>query len=223
MSRVPVSVDCLALDVFAAAERSGSDRRFILGVAGPPAAGKSTFSLALCDALNRREAGIAAVAPMDGFHRTTADLSRTGELSTKGQPQTFDVEGFATKLRELRASSPGTVVGWPTYDRGIHDPVPNGVLFDRQRIVVVEGNYLLLDLPGWSGIQPLLDMAWYLRADIGEIERRLGERHIAGGKTPSEASRKIATSDLPNAELVARTAERADLILDSRDGQYFRV
>jgi len=215
-----VTVGDLARQVVSAAGRAGAGRRYLLGIAGPPAAGKSTFAARLCAALNRLDADLAGVAPMDGFHRTTSELTATGEFERKGQPRTFEVAGFTTRLRALRRSVPDTPVGWPVYDREIHDPVPDGVVFRGQRIVVVEGNYLLLDAPGWRDVRSLLDECWYLDAGAESIEGRLYERHRAGGKTTAVARARIANNDLPNAVLVAGTRERADLVLTPRGEEY---
>lgn len=215
---IVASVDQLARRVRAAA--GGLDRRYLVGLAGPPGAGKSTLAFALCTALNSPDDELAGVAPMDGFHRTSRELADAGELENKGRPSTFDIGRFVAKLRELRSAATGAEVGWPVYDRGIHDPVPDGVVFRRQRIVVVEGNYLLLDEPGWRDVRPYLDECWYLDAGAEAIERRLYERHLAGGKAPEIARARIARNDVPNAVLVAGTRARADLVLTPQGAGY---
>ncbi|WP_051021305.1 nucleoside/nucleotide kinase family protein [Nocardia araoensis] len=199
-------------------------RRYLLGIAGPPGAGKSTVSVALRDAINAEAGGeIAEIAPMDGYHLTNEVLRAAESLARKGEPDTFDVDGYVAGLRRLRTTPVGEPVPWPTFDRSIDAPVPDGVVFDRQSIVLTEGNYLLLDDFGtrrWSAVRPLLDECWYLDAAREVIEKRLLHRHIHGGRIPTAARDKVHNSDLPNADLVATTKERADLVLRWQSGSY---
>ncbi|WP_040840592.1 fructose transporter, partial [Nocardia brevicatena] len=111
----------------------------------------------------------------------------------------------------------GGRVPWPVYDRTLHDPVPDALVFDRHTVAIVEGNYLLLDRPGWREIRRHLDTVWYLDAPDSLIEQRLLRRHLAGGKTVEQACAIIRDSDLPNAHLIAGTRDRADLLLRTGD------
>ncbi len=207
--------------------RADPRRRYVLGIAGPPAAGKSTLALAVRDELNRAAGRrIAEVAPMDGFHLSNAELRRLGALHRKGEPDTFDAAGYARLLATARADGDSDV-GWPSFDRSIEATVPNGlVLTPEVRIVVTEGNYLLLDTGDWAAVGPTLDEAWYLDADPVVLEARLIARHLAGGKSEHEARRKTTESDLPNAVLVRRTRQRAKLVLrivEGSSGQAIRL
>lgn len=194
--------------------RAGAGR-LLLGIAGPPGAGKSTLAAALRDVL----APDAEIAPMDGYHLSNAALDARAARERKGEPDTFDVPGFVANLRALRAAPLGAPVPWPTFDRALDEPTPAGVVFTSQRVAVVEGNYLLLDGP-WSAVRPLLDEVWYLDAPRAELERRLLARHRAGGRDAAAAARKVRDSDLRNADLIAATRERADLVLHAAGEGY---
>lgn len=219
-----VSLAALAAAVADRADRrTDPRRRYVLGIAGPPAAGKSTLALAVRDELNRAAGRrIAEVAPMDGFHLSNAELRRIDALHRKGEPDTFDAAGYGRLLATARADGDSDV-GWPTFDRSIEATVPNGVVLTPEvRIVVTEGNYLLLDTGDWAAVRPTLDEAWYLDADPAVLEARLIARHLAGGKSEDEARWKTTESDLPNAALVRRTRQRAQLLLRIVEGSRLR-
>lgn len=203
-----------------AADRVAANQRYVLGVAGPPAAGKSTLSKLMAAAVTAEHNIAAEIAPMDGFHRTSAELDAVGARHRKGQPDTFDVAGFVQRLKLLRGTPLGQRVPWPIYDRDLHDPVPDAITFAEQRLAVVEGNYLLLDQPGWAEVRAHLDEIWYLDAEDKVIEQRLTDRHLRGGKTIEQAQAKIAGSDMPNARLIAETRDRSDIVLRETCGNY---
>lgn len=202
------------------AGRVPASHRYLLGIAGPPAAGKSTLSQLLAAAVTAEHDIAAEIAPMDGFHRTSAELDAVGARHRKGQPDTFDVAGFVERLKLLRGVPLWQRVSWPIYDRDLHDPVPDAITFAAQRLAVVEGNYLLLDQPGWAEVRAQLDEIWYLDAEDKVIEQRLSDRHVRGGKTIEQALAKIAESDMSNARLIAETRDRGDIVLRETRGNY---
>ncbi|PPJ24700.1 nucleoside triphosphate hydrolase [Nocardia nova] len=208
----------LAARIVRSADGAGA-RRYLVGVTGPPGAGKSTLAAGLADAV-RRLGVPAEVAGMDGFHLSSAVLRQTGALGRKGQPDTFDVESFVARLRGLRDSAIGVPVPWPVYDRARHDPIPDAVTFTGERVAIVEGNYLVLDRPGWRQVRGYLDEVWYLDAEEPVIEQRLLRRHLRGGKSPDRAQAMVSGSDLPNARLIAQSRDRADLVLRAVPGGY---
>jgi pantothenate kinase len=193
-----------------AALRSTGPSTFIAGICGPPGAGKSTLAAALCEAL--AGSPLAQLCPMDGFHFSNERLRELGLTRFKGRIDTFDVEGYASLLERLHRGEREFFC--PIYSRELHEVVDNGIWIRAEtRCIVTEGNYLLCSAGRWSSIAPLLDLKIYLTADDATLRPRLEQRHIAGGMSAAEASVKIAETDLPNAELVATTAARADLIL----------
>jgi len=185
--------------------------RQLLGITGPPGAGKSTYALAEQERLVG-DGTPNVVVPMDGFHLPQAELVRLGRRDRMGAPDTFDVDGFVAVLVALRDA--GTTVRAPGFDRVIEESIPDAIEVGADiPIVIVEGNYLLHDRDGWERVRPLLDTVIYLAPDDAMRRERLIARHIAFGKTPAEAEEWVTRSDDPNAALIAATAHRADRIL----------
>ncbi|MFD7169451.1 nucleoside/nucleotide kinase family protein [Streptomyces violascens] len=185
-------------------------RRRILGIAGPPGAGKST----LAGELVRRLDGQAVLVPMDGFHLANGELRRLGRTERKGAPDTFDAAGYAALLARLRSPDPGTVVYAPDFDRSLEEALAGSIPVAPQvPLVVTEGNYLLHDEGPWAQVRDLVDEIWYLHVGNGERVRRLVERHVRHGKARPYAERWVEESDEVNARLVAAGRARADLVI----------
>jgi pantothenate kinase len=170
------------------------------------------LALALCDELGP----VAARIPMDGFHLANQVLVSLNLADRKGSPPTFDVGGFHALLRRLRANDEDVVYA-PEFFREFEEPIAGALAVPREvPLVVVEGNYLLLDEGRWRETAGLLDEVWYLRAEETLRRDRLIERHQAGGRSLAAARAWVTGNDEPNAELVAATADRADLIVSDR-------
>jgi pantothenate kinase len=156
---------------------------------------------------------IAVVVGMDGFHLANVELRRLGRADRKGSPDTFDAGGYAALLRRLRAD-PGRLHYAPAYDRGIEEAVAAAVPVEPSaRLIITEGNYLLVEQPPWDEIRPLLDHVWYCNLDETTRTTRLLRRHLQYGKTGADAQRFVA-NDTRNAALVEATRPRADLIVE---------
>jgi pantothenate kinase len=209
-----VSLSQIAKELVDAGLAEPGKPRFLLGITGPPAAGKSTFATVLGEAINELVGWTAAVAvSMDGFHLPNAILESRGLRAIKGMPVTFDAVAFLALLMQLRQDPPNSV--WcPIFDRTLDEAVAHSLEVPAwARIIIVEGNYLLLDDPPWNQVRPLFDQIWYLDVPMNVMIQRLLERHIAGGRTEREAMDKIVGTDLENARLIARTRAFADRIL----------
>ena len=158
--------------------------------------------------------GGAAVVPLDGFHLADAELERQGLLSRKGAPETFDAWGYAALLERL-GRRPDQVVYAPGFERDLEQPLAGAVpVAPDVDLVVTEGNYLLLDGPGWRAARDRLDEVWYVDSDDVVRRERLVARHVAFGKTPEAARSWTEAVDGPNAVLVAAAREHADLVVD---------
>ncbi len=193
--------------------RSARDR-VLVGIAGPPAAGKSTLAQTLATALCADHGSRAAVAiGMDGFHLANSELARLGLASRKGAPDTFDAAGFVAMLRRLRDPAE-TLVYMPVYSRTLHESIGSAVPVSADvRVVVVEGNYLLLPHPPWDQVAPLLDLTCYLEAPQDARVDSLLRRQRMRGLDQEAALDWVHRSDEANAALIATTRHRADVIL----------
>jgi pantothenate kinase len=182
----------------------GPGRR-VIAVAGAPGSGKSTLAARLVEALEN-----AALVPMDGFHLDDRLLEEDGLLSRKGAPETFDAAGCVALVARLRA---GGEVIHPVFDRSRELAIAGaGRVPAGTRLVVVEGNYLLLDRAPWRDLAGLWDLSVMLEVPMGELRRRLTARWQALGKDPARIEAHLH-NDLANAETVLRQSLPADLVV----------
>ena len=205
----PPSPPVVDLDGLARRLAEGRGRRLV-AVAGPPGSGKSTLVAAIEARLNRDAPGRAVTVPMDGFHYDDAALDALGLRPRKGAPETFDVAGLAAVLRRLRArGEPWVAV--PVFDRGLELARAAARLVPREaEVVLVEGNYLLLDAPPWDAL-PRFDLS--VRIAVPEVELRRRLRARWAGLPEAEIARRVEENDLPNGRLVEARSRRPDLVL----------
>lgn len=188
--------------------------RHLIGLTGAPGVGKSTVSARLVEQLG----STLVVVPMDGFHLASSVIGGTPSAARRGAPDTFDADGFVALLRRLRNQSEPVVYA-PRFDRGIGDPIAGSIAVRREvPIVLVEGNYLLHPAPPWSDVAEILDETWYLELndDSSRVDRLIA-RHVEFGKSAEESEHFVRSSDQSNADLVAATRGRADLVIIERE------
>jgi pantothenate kinase len=186
-----------------------SGGRRILGLVGAPGAGKSTLAARLADQLGT----VSCMVPMDGFHLANTELARLGRSARKGAPDTFDAAGYIALLRRLRQPVPGETVYAPAFRREIEEPIAGSIpVPDAVRLVITEGNYLLLG-GAFEGVRPLLDETWFVEGDEALRQEWLLARHVSHGRTPEAARAWIAATDEPNAALIRASRERADWVV----------
>ncbi|KAJ0621080.1 putative uridine/cytidine kinase [Helianthus annuus] len=215
-----------------AASGTNTSLTHIVGLAGPPGAGKTTVALEVAKRVNKlwpqKASGfdsqveppeIAVVLPMDGFHLYRHQLDSMEDpkeaYARRGAPWTFSPELFLKCLKTLREQ--GSVYA-PSFDHAVGDPIEDDIFINIQhKVVIVEGNYLFLDEGSWKEISSMLDEKWFVDVDIDVAMERVLKRHIETGvgRTPEIAKQRIEYNDRPNAELVLKSKKNADLIIKS--------
>lgn len=190
--------------------RLGRGERCLVGITGPPGVGKSTFA----EDLASRFDPAPPVVGMDAFHLGNQHLIDVGLIHRKGAHYTFDPWGYLATLARITKQSADEVVFVPRFERAIEDSIAAAVpVLPSDRLVITEGNYLLLDIPPWNLIRDLLSLSIYL--ELGEEVRleRLIKRHVDFGKTQDHAKKHVAESDQVNARLIAGSRSHADFVV----------
>jgi pantothenate kinase len=188
-----------------------SQKRIVIGIVGKPGAGKSTLTAHL---INNLPNDSAALIPMDGYHLSNKQLSKLGLSDRKGAFNTFDSDGFVKLLKRVNEES-GKDIYFPVFYREIEESyAADGVVPANTKLVITEGNYLLLDKGGWEVVRQELDEVWYIEVDDNLRLDRLTKRHQSHGRNHDEAFAWATGSDERNAELVAKTRDKADVIVE---------
>jgi pantothenate kinase len=194
-------------------QRAKNTPRFIVAVAGPPGAGKSTLANALNDALHSR-GETSAVLPMDGFHMDNGILSERGLLARKGSPETFDVRGFLDIIAAVRKADQEVLV--PVFDRSREIAIASArVVSPETRFILAEGNYLLLDEEPWTRLAGSFDLTIFVGPSYEILEQRLRDRWVSYGLDEAGILAKLYENDLPNGKRIIANSREADIRLET--------
>ena len=204
-----LKLETIAEDVLRRAEGKS---RFIIAIAGPPGAGKSTLADALCDALLAR-GETAAVLPMDGFHMDNGILEERGLLLRKGAPETFDVRGFLDIVSAVRKGGQEVLV--PVFDRSREIAIASArAIAPETRFILAEGNYLLLNEAPWTALSDNFDLTIFVGPSVAVLEERLRNRWQGYGLDAAAVHAKLFENDLPNGKRVIENTRPADIHID---------
>ncbi|KAI1360442.1 P-loop containing nucleoside triphosphate hydrolase protein [Xylaria arbuscula] len=216
-------------------QQTPADRRFMIAIGGIPGSGKTTLSQIVTQALNARHASqhlgaepIAAFVPMDGYHLTRAQLSAMPDPATaharRGAEFTFDGPSFLKLVKALREPLTSTIFA-PSFDHAVKDPKENDIpIQPSHRIVVFEGNYVVLDKEPWREAAGLMDERWFVEVGFEVARRRLVGRHVKAGiaRDEEEAGKRADGNDLVNGREIVENRVMVDEVVVSRDDEGWR-
>jgi len=212
--------------------------RYVVFLAAAPGAGKTTTATIWAKLAGENgEFPAVQVLPMDGFHFPNSVLdSRTvivdGEKvslhKVKGSPESFNLEKLSAALKVLHEGGGVQILHeggrrWPVYDRNIHDPVPDAIEVQQGGIVIVEGNYLLLDEPGWRDLKQYADLTIFIDAPEETVREDLLKRYTRGGRNYEDAVRHYEYSDLRNRRRIMSARLPADIVIAVKDGRKMEI
>ncbi len=204
-------------------------KRVLVLLAAPPGAGKSTL-LSFLKYLSETKEDITPISTigMDGFHRyqeylLSHTLVRAGRnlkmVEVKGCPETFDLDKLSDSLKQVAA---GEIIGWPEYNRMTHNPKENAIKVNGG-VVLLEGNYLLLDREGWKELKEYADFTISIKADGNFLRDRLIDRKIKSGTSKEKAEAFVDFSDMYNVNTCLSESVKADVELQIMEDNSYKV
>ena len=198
-------------------EQAATNKRILVALAGPPAVGKTTLASRMQEALNSKAAHSCAVLPMDGYHYDDLYLNEKGWRTRKGAPHTFDVGGLQVMLQRLYDNTE-EAIAIPIFDRTLEISRAGAQLIPKTTpIILVEGNYLLLNTPPWAALHPYFDVTVLLNAPQALIRQRLMERWQGLGLPQEEVLAKVEQNDMPNVAMVLQNSQAPQYLIETVD------
>ncbi|GMM50296.1 Yfh7 protein [Starmerella bacillaris] len=191
--------------------------RVLIVINGVPGAGKTTIVNKVASALNAK--GIKTkVVGMDGFHYPMKQLiSMIGDDAYKfrGAPYTFDAAKVVEMARLLKCSDED--IPYPTFSHAIKDPVLDGLVQKDTRLILFEGNYLLLNDEPWDQIRTYADDTWGVMLNPNIVRKRIAQRHLDSGlvTTFEEGLAKADSNDLVNGKYIIEHSIPANIVYEN--------
>ena len=190
-------------------KNSEGRKRYIVAIAGPPGAGKSTFAQALLLLLTEKFIQ-AKIISMDGFHLDNSILAERNLLDRKGAPATFDTAGFIHLINRLTNFEDNVVI--PEFDRNKDLSIAgSSIISTKDKVLIIEGNYLLIEEEPWNELKKSWDQTIFINPGIDILEQRLLNRWIRHGLDGQDAKKRTLSNDLPNARYVLEKSSDSDI------------
>ncbi|PNP61458.1 hypothetical protein FNYG_13816 [Fusarium nygamai] len=225
MDDIYAQIERRALSLLQQSHQRSSDSRAIIILAGPPGSGKSTIASQVVQRINAHHPSpIAKVLPMDGYHYSRSHLdslpNHIEAHSRRGAHWTFDGQAVLDMIKQLHASreSPFTTLYMPSFDHEIKDPVPDAIeISPDDKIVLVEGNWLLYNEHPWNQIANYADDTWFVDVEPRLALQRVAKRHVACGigMTLEAAMDRVRNNDMKNGDDIRRGLIQPNIIVKS--------
>ncbi|KAJ9123914.1 hypothetical protein QFC22_000704 [Naganishia vaughanmartiniae] len=189
---------------------------------------KTTFCTALLSEINHRIPGQVAFVPMDGFHFTRAQLDKFPDPvdahHRRGAVDTFDGGAWYQLVRRLRELKSDETISVPGFNHAVKDPEEGKISIQGdKKIVLLEGNYLLLRKEPWADAASLFDERILVDTPREETIERLAKRNYAAGICPTyeETLARVLAVDLKNGDLImSESLEPTIYIKTTNDTRY---
>ena len=215
--RQPLFINVKESVIFNLARRALNEpgTRFLIGIAGESASGKTTFvqnAIRSCIAEERTD--VYTIVCCDDYYH---DWSK--ELREAGSYEAFFAKGYsfdtpaAVNLQLMKehliSLKNGSAVRSPDYNFATCESTPHGVLKKPAKIIVNEGLYVLNE-----GVRDIMDVKVYVFTPFDIIKDRWYIRAESRGKTGKAADMQFENVNLTAQTYIRPAMQTADIVMN---------